>query len=221
MVALIVELVDQQTIAGEEVLNVFHFVDPDGVGDPAVLLESYVTDVLPLARPIQSTGLSHNNIRWRTVFPADSLMLDYGTGLPVVGSDAGEPLANCDAASFKWILTNPTVVLAGGFTGHLKRGGCRLAGPTEGAVVGNACSAGFIVNARAWSNELLVPGGGAFQLAVCSFLIGDPVPDPDHPHRHLPRARSHTVTSYTIVGTASDPAPSTQNTRKILRGRIA
>jgi hypothetical protein len=213
MVAQIVELIDVQTQAGQEVLNVFHFVDEAGTADPLVLMSDYVSDVLPLSQPLQSTGLSHNSLRWRKVFPATTLTLDYNTGLPVVGTDASDALASCDAASFKWILGNPTVVLSGGFTGHIKRGGCRLAGLDEGNVSGNTCGAGFLAAAVTWAAELRQPGGSdAWQLCVASFLVGNPVPG-------TPRARSETVTAYTIVSGASQPAPSTQNSRKILRGR--
>jgi hypothetical protein len=173
----------------------------------------YRPESLPLVAPLQNVGLSHNVLRWRKVYPATTLQLEYGTGLPVAGTDASEALASCDAASFKWILGNPTVVLSGGFTGHIKRGGCRLAGLDEGNVSGNVCGAGFIAAAATWSAELRQPGGSdAWQLCVASFLIGNPVP-------HTPRARSETATSYTIVSAASAPAPSTQNTRKVLRGR--
>lgn len=214
MTAKIIEIADVQVLAGQQVLNVFHFVDPTGVGDPAVLLSDYVTSVLPTAQPIQSTALAHTTLRWRQVYPTTTLTLDYSTGLPVAGTDAAEPLASCDAASFQWILSNPTVVLAGGFTGHIKRGGARLAGFTETMVVGNACAPAIMTAAAAWFAALKQPGGSdAFQLCVASFLIGNPVP-------HVPRARSETVTAYTIVGSSSQPAPSTQNSRKVLRGRV-
>lgn len=212
MPAKIIELVDQQMYLGQAVENVFHYVNPDGVAEASVLLTDYVTDVLPLVRALQNTQCSHTNIRWRQVFPTTTLMLDYASGLPVVGTDAGDPLPTHEAASFKWLLSNPTTVLSGGFTGHIRRGGCRLAGIGDTNESGNAMGAGYIAAAATWFNELKDPGTDAFLLCVASFLIGNHVP------LGPPRARSETVTAYTIVGGATAPAPSTQNTRKFLRG---
>lgn len=214
MTVQIVELVDVQVQASEEVLNVLHYVDEDGVADPAVLLADYVTSVLPLSRPLQSAALQHTQLRWRFVYPTASLQLAYSTGLPISGTDAGELLANCDAASAAWVLSNPTVTLSGGFTGHIMRGGIRLPGMTESMVSGNTMVSGLVAAWRTWSVQLFQPGTDPWKLAVCSFLIGN------HVRHGPPRARSHTVTSYTIVGGTTDPAPSTQNSRKILRGRI-
>lgn len=215
MTAQIAEIVDVQEQAGQEIQNVYHYVDPTGVADIAVLLSDYVADVLPLVRPLQHTSLSHTALRYRKVYPATTLMLEYTTGLPVAGTDASDALASADAASFKWTLGNPTVVLSGGFTGHIKRGGTRLGGFSEGNASGNSCGAGFITAAAAWFAELKDPGTDAWQLCVASFLIGNHVP------HGAPRARSQTVTSYTIVTGSSAPAPSTQNSRKVLRGRTS
>lgn len=212
MTVKILELVDQQLYQGQAIENVFHFVDVDGVADPHAFLPVYVSDVLPLVRQMQHTGCQHTNIRWRLVYPATTLMLDYATGLPVAGADANTPAPSTSALSFKWLLSNPTVVLSGGFAGHIRRGGARIGGVCDTAFVGNAVESAHITLGRAWSEEMLSPGADAWQLAVVSFLIGN------HVRGGPPRLRSETATSYTIVGSSTDPAPSTQNTRKFLRG---
>jgi hypothetical protein len=213
MVARIAELIDVQDLSGQQVLNVFHYVDPDGVADIDTLVADYVGSVIPLLQSLQGAQLRHTAIRHREVYPAATLMLETAITPPLVGSAVGEQLASCDALSVKHTLGNPTVVLSGGFTGHIKRGGCRWAGATEGAVSGNDCMPGTITGMAAIMAEVRNPGEGGFQLCVASFLIGNHVP------HGAPRARSTTVTSYTIVSGDSAPSPSTQNTRKVLRGR--
>jgi hypothetical protein len=101
------------------------------------------------------------------------------------------------------------VILAGGFTGHIKRGGCRIGGITEDEVNGDALVSGIGTEVQTWFAELANPGTDAFLLCVASFLSGNP---PSRP-------RQHTVQEYALVTGQVNPAPSTQNTRKVLRGR--
>jgi len=208
MVARVAEIIDVQTLAGQEVLNVLHFVDPAGTGDIDVLVENYIESVIPLMVAFQTPSLTHVAVRSREVSPTASLTQTTTTGLPVGGAATGTvDLASADALSAKWNLTG-TVVLAGGFTGHLKRGGIRTAGSGEEHVDGNTCTGGTITSFAAFVSELLNPGTDVFQLCVASFLNGA-------------RARQTTVQAYAIVSGASAPSPSTQNTRKVLRGRTS
>lgn len=208
MAARVAEIIDVQTLAGQQVLNVLHFVDPAGTGDLPTLVDNYVTSVIPLMKVFQTPSLSHVAIRYREVSPTASLILESTTGLPIVGTATGTvDLASCDALSAKWTL-GATVVIEGGFTGHLKRGGIRTAGSGEEHVDGNTCTSGTITSFAAFVSELLNPGTDVFQLCVASFLNGA-------------RARQTTVQAYSIVSGASAPSPSTQNTRKVLRGRTS
>lgn len=213
MVAVILQLVDVQNLSGQEVLNVLHYVDAAGAGTPQDLYDDYKAHVIPLLQSLQGPQLTHVALRHRQVYPTATIMLEDAITPPLAGSATGEQLASCDAISVKHILGNPTVTLSGGFTGHIKRGGIRIAGATEPSVSGNDCPPGTISGVTAIMDEMRNPGSGAYELAVVSFLIGNPIP-------HVPRARSHTVTSYTIVSADSAPSPSTQNSRKVLRGRI-
>lgn len=206
MVALVVEVIDVQVLFGQQVLNVFHFVDPTGAGDVPTLLDDYVTSVLPLVQGLQTTQLSHTALRYRQVYPTAALTLERAIVPSIDGVETGDPLASCDAASGKWILSNPTVNLVGGTLPHIKRGGVRIAGMTEGNVVGNSVVPGYTTAWAAWVAELLRPGTDAFGLCVASFLDAS-------------RVRQPTVQQYTIVGDGSAPSPSTQNSRKVLRGR--
>jgi hypothetical protein len=206
MTAKVIEIVDVQLLEGQEVLNVFHFVDPAGTGDEAVLVSDYISDVIPLMVGIQHADLTHIAVRHRVVYPTAALVHTTPISPPVAGGVTGtDVLSSATAFSFAWAL-GVTVVLAGGFTGHLKRGGCRTAAVPESYVDGNEAVAGSITNAAAWVAELLNPGTDAFLLCVASYLNGA-------------RVRQPTVQSYALVTGASVPAPSTQNTRKVLRGR--
>lgn len=206
MVAQVIELIDEQVLFGQQVLNVFHYVDTTGVADPAVLVSDYINDVLPLVQGLQTTQLSHTAIRSRKVFPTADLVQETPIVPSIDGVETGDPLASCDAASGKWLLTAGTVNLVGGTLPHIKRGGVRIAGMVEGNVVGNSVVSGYTTAWAAWVAELLDPGTDAFLLCVASFL-------------NASRVRQKTVQQYALVGGGSAPSPSTQNTRKVLRGR--
>ena len=206
MVARVVEIVDVQNLGGQEVLNVFHFVDPAGTGTIATLVSDYVTDVIPLTAALQTADLTHTAIRHREVYPTVTLQLTTAINPPVAGTaSAGDTEPSAVAASMQFILGS-TVVLAGGFTGHLKRSGARIGGIGEGAILGNTMVSGFITAANTWFAEIVQPGTDVFLLCVASFLDGA-------------RTRHASVQSYALITGLGVPGPSTQNSRKVLRGR--
>lgn len=206
MTAKVIELVDVQNLFGQEVLNVFHFVDPAGTGDESVLVSDYIDNVIPLAAALQTADLSHVAVRHREVFPNVTLQLTTSINPPVAGTAvAGDTEPSSTAASMQFVLGS-TVVLAGGFTGHLKRSGCRIGGIGEDAIAGNSMVSGFITAANTWFAELKQPGTDVFQLCVASYLNGA-------------RVRQPGVQSYALITDLGVPGPSTQNSRKVLRGR--
>jgi len=206
MTATVYEIVDVQNQDAQQILNVFHYVDPAGSTDIDGLLDNYIDDVLPLVIQMQSNTLTHIGLRYRQVYPSATLQLERAITSGGVGLVSGEWLSTFYAASGKWILGNPTVNLVGGTLPHIKRGGVRLGGVVETGVVEDAFVSGYVSAFAAWVAELFNPGVGAFELCVASFL-------------NSARARQHTVQQYTIPTASSAPAPSTQNTRKVLRGR--
>jgi hypothetical protein len=206
MVARVAEIVDVQNLGGQEVLNVFHFVDPAGTGDISTLVSDYVAHVIPTTAALQTADLTHVAIRHREVYPTVTLQLTTAISPPVAGTAAaGDTEPSAVAASIQFIL-GVTVVLQGGFTGHLKRSGCRIGGIGEGAVLGNTMVSGFITAANTWFTAIENPGTDVFQLCVASFLDGA-------------RVRHPAVQAYSIITGIGTPGPSTQNSRKVLRGR--
>lgn len=207
MTAVVYELIDVQIYRGQQVLNRFHFVDPAGAADLPTLVTNYIDDVLPLLSVLQTPDLAHSQINCRKVFPTADLVVERTLpGLVIGGNTGSDVMPSYAAASFKWSI-GTTVVLAGGFAGHIKRGGCRVAGMREGDWSGDSsANAGYVTAAAAFVTELLSPGGDAAVLCVASYLNGA-------------RARQHTVQSYALVSGGSAPSISTQNTRKVLRGR--
>lgn len=206
MTAKVAEIIDVQNLFGQEILNVFHFVDPAGTGDISTLVTNYITDVVAAVTPLQTADLTHVAIRHREVYPTVSLMLTTAITPPVAGTaSAGDTEPSAVAASMQFIL-GTTTVLQGGFTGHLKRGGCRIGGIGEGAVFENTMVSGFLTAAATWFTAIQLPGTDVFQLCVASFLNGA-------------RVRQPAVQSYALVTGQGTPGPSTQNTRKVLRGR--
>lgn len=211
MVAQIAELVDVQDYHGQEVLNVFHFLDSTGTADIGTLATSFAGGYQADVTGLQSNSLTHTAVRHRQVYPTASLMLTLPVNPPAAGTDTtGDDEPAFVAASIPWILGASTT-LAGGFTGHLKRGGMRLCGLKEPEVFIDHMATGWLSGWAAIAPELLVPASG-WELIIASFLIGNPVP-------HVKRARSHTVEAYALVTGYGVIQPSTQNTRKVLRGR--
>jgi hypothetical protein len=208
VVAQVAQIIDVQIDRGQEVLNVFHFVNLDGAGDIIDLVTAMGTGYVANVKGDQNAGIAHTSQRYRIVSPTAELVQVYTTGYPYTGELTGEELASCDALSMKWNLGS-TVVLAGGFTGHLKRGGMRLGGIDESRVNGNNCTSDIITSWIGTMFPLLSdPVDGEWLLCVASYLNGA-------------RARQDTVQAYALVTGTSEPSPSTQNTRKVLRGRTS
>jgi len=214
MVAQIIELVDVQIQSGQEYLNVTHWVDPDGGGDVDALLTDYHDNIVPLMQAMQHTSLTHTGLRYREVYPTAGLQAEQIYGTALAGTDGNEPAPSFQTLSFKFAPVPTTTVLSGGFTGHIKRGGMHVGGVTVSGVGGNVVDAGLITAGAALGTGLLATQGGTFDLCIVSFLIGNKV------RNGPPRARSHTVTAWCGVNDISAPSWSTQNSRKVLRGRV-
>lgn len=204
----IAEVIDVQTYLGQQYLNVTHWLDTTGALEIDALESDYVANIVPLMAAFQSELLSHVAIRARQVYPDATLILETPISPPVPGTDGNLPADSYMAYSFKFQPSASTVVLQGGFTGHLKRSGMRVGGITLGDAGQNEVPAGVITAARAFTNELLTAQGGGWLLVVASFLDGA-------------RARHAEAQAYSIITAASDPGASTQNTRKVLRGRTS
>lgn len=208
MATQVAQLIDVQTTQGQEILNVYHFVDTSGVLTLDTLAAAYIADVIPQAQAWQTTTLSHIEVRGRIVAPTAGLVQSFVSGLPLAGSHSTtEEEPTFVSASVKYVIGS-TVVLSGGFTGHIKRGGTRLCGLREDQVVTNALSAGTVTSIHTQCSHLQAPSGGGWVLCVASYLNGA-------------RVRQPTVQSYATVTGFSDGAPSTENLRKVLRGRAS
>jgi hypothetical protein len=202
------EVIDVQTYLGQQYLNVTHWLDTTGALEIDALESDYVANIVPLMAAFQSTSLSHVAIRARQVYPDATLILETPISPPVAGTDGNTPADSYMAYSFKFQPSASTVVLQGGFTGHLKRSGMRVGGITLSDTGENNVPSGVVTLARTWSTEMLSTQGGGWILVVASFLDGA-------------RARQAEAQAYAIITAISDPGASTQNTRKVLRGRTS
>lgn len=204
----IAEIQDVQVYLGQQFLNVSHWLDTTGALDVEDLVTDYVANIVPLVKAFQSTLLTHTAIRHRHVYPAADLTLETPISPPIAGTNGNTPADSYMAYSFKYQPASTSTILAGGFTGHIKRAGCRVGGITLSDTGENTVPSGDVTAARAWSNEMLTAQGGGWLLIVASFLDGA-------------RARHDTVQAYSLITAISDPGASTQNTRKVLRGRTS
>lgn len=209
MAAQVIELILHSMLFGQECLNRLHYVDTTGVADPAVLRSDFINDVIPTMRSLVTSQLTFTRVDSRKVYPTADLVVEQNIQPAIAGANtSGDPLPSYAAASAKWAI-GATVVLAGGFTGHIKKGGMRLPGMTEDHFSGNGLSGSFATDWATMFAELKDPGTDAFLLCVASYLSGN----------SKPRPRQQTVQAYALVTGSSDPSPSTQNSRKVLRGR--
>lgn len=213
MAIQIVQIVDLQSYAGQQIENVTHWLDTTGALDPTALLTDYKANIIAAMKAVQHTSLTHTALKYRQVYPAAALQQESVISPAVAGTDGNDPAASFVAYSLKFTLSTATVVLSGGFTGHIKRGGMRIGGVTNDATEQAGVSAGVITSVATLGTRLTTAQGGGFVLVIASYLIGNKVLGGP------PRARSHTVTSYALVTGVSAPGASTQNTRKVLRGR--
>ena len=207
MVAQIVEVVDVQTYYGQQVLNVYHFLDADGVADPAALIPVIDADVTPLLVPVQSTNIQHVALRWRLVYPAVGLIQEYTVSPAKNGTNTGQDAPASTAYSVKFTI-GETVHLGGGTdTKRIRASGKRICGvnvlnESGNAVVGSAITTGI----ASWFAELLSPGEDNWVPVAVHLPFVKGVPQ-------------QPGTKYAPILGASAPGLGTQNTRKVLRGR--
>lgn len=119
-------------------------------------------------RPLMSTGVALNRIRMREMSSQSSLVADYDTGLPILGSRAGTDLP----ANIAFCLKFGT-----GLAGKSFRGRVYQFGMVEADVSVNNVSSAYALSVRtAWTNGLLHVGALAdYGLVVCSFqTLGQP-----------------------------------------------
>lgn len=220
MAIKIVELIDVQLYRGQQCLSRYHYLDADGVASEGVLVSDYINDVLPLIRPIQSNELQHVAIRHRQVYPTATLVNETAIIPAVFGSNTGPGGPSYATYSLKWTIGD-TTPLSGAEPHHIKKGGKHLPGITEDQLGGDA---GISPAAQAlivtWFNEVKDPGTDPWQLVVVSFEVSRSHKVNTPTTETITKAvQSTVVTKYAPVTGASPASASTQNTRKVLRGR--
>lgn len=209
MAAVVLEIIDVQAFNGQECLNRFHYVDTTGLISPALLVTDYIAHVVPLYAQFQPPSVTHTSIIARQVYPTASLQVVTPISPPVAGANpSGQVLPMYVAYSAQFFL-GATVVLTGGFTGHIKRSGMRTVAVNEGDINGDGvASAGIVTAFATFFAQLIDPNGDGWLLCCASYLNGA-------------RIRQQTVQSYALITGASPPSASTQNSRKLLRGRYS
>lgn len=221
MPAKIVELIDVQTLSGQQVLTRYHYLDADGVADEDVLVADYVTDVVPLFIQFQTTSITHIAIRHRQVFPTVALLKETPISPGVVGGNGTDPAPSFATLSIKYTIGD-TVILDPAVSGHIKKGGKHLPGVSEANMIGDGgVAAPAIAAVAAYFAEAKDPGTDPWQLIVASFELVKSHRVHTATTETITKAQmSQTVTKYAPVLAASPPTVSTQNTRKVLRGRV-
>lgn len=206
MTAQIYKIADVQTYHSQQVLNVTHWYDSAGTGDPLALCAAYVSSIIGAMRPVQNTSLQHIALIYKLVYPTAGLQHTYTAGLVVAGTYAtGDELPSFFAGSVANVISD-TVWLVGSSSKHIKRSGYRICGQSEGMVDSAGYNSPVTSSYRSLGSALETTLATNYNYVVASYL--DPA-----------RARHDTVQAYALVTGHSDVSESTQNTRKYLRGR--
>jgi hypothetical protein len=220
MATRIVELLDVQLNAGQEMLTRYHFQTVDDAALEADLVDSYITDPMPILATSQNQALAHVSIRHRLVYPTAELVAETPISPPLSGGDATDPAPPNATYSLKWTL-GPTVHLGTDAGKHISKGGKHLPGVSMSQMDADALTPGpFNAAIANWVTHLRDMTAGTWNLVVVSFEV-----TPSHmvdttTTRTITKAVvSPIVTKYAPVTGASVPSVSTQNTRKVLRGR--
>lgn len=114
-------VIDHQSFDGQEVLNVYHYVQTDGAGAADELLTAFNEDMIPSIRAVQNTSLTH------TLLEAINLDNDADFGSMALtssnaGTRAGESLPVFTCWAFRYNRATRAV----------RNGQKRICGPNEG-----------------------------------------------------------------------------------------
>jgi hypothetical protein len=220
MPAVIHEILDVQMLGGQQCLSRYHFVDPDGVGTEEALINGYLSSCLPAVCALQTAATKHIALRHRQIYPAANLPAEVAISPTQSGGNNNPPSEDFLSISVKWALSQ-TVPLENAEPHHIKKGGKHLPGVSvnnenEPAVY----DANFNALVQAWFATLLSPSGANWQLCVASFETAKSSSINTPTTRTITKAQTQAVaTKYAIVLSCSGASISTQNTRKVLRGR--
>lgn len=207
MVAQIVEIVDVQSYFGQEVLNVYHFLDADGAADPAALIPVFDADVTPLLVPTQGVALTHVALRWRLVYPTVGLIRDHTVSPPKAGTNSGTAAPSMLAYSLKFTIDETVHLGSGGSPRRIRASGKRICGVNTSDEDGNSVpGSGLPALFATWFAELLSPGSDNWVPVAVRMPFTRGVPQ-------VP------ASAYAPIIACSNPGLGTQNTRKVLRGR--
>jgi hypothetical protein len=220
MPAKIVEIIDVQLIGGQQALSRYHYLDADGVADEAGLVGDFLEFVVPATAAFQTTQVQHVALRHRQVYPTALLVQEVPISPAVSGANgsaAGPPNASI---SIKFGLGD-TTYLTGGTPPHIRKGGKHFPGVDLLHMDPEALmDATYNALVATWFTQASRPVGDPWGLVVVSFELTRSHTVDTAATRTITKAQqSPTVTKYAPVLSASVPSVSTQNTRKVLRGR--
>lgn len=185
------ELIDKQFFLGQEVRNVYHYVNRRESGSAQALAEAWAAQVLPSLLNCQHPSLEHYEIECINLDDDN----DFGAhGISAVGDNPipGEAMPSFVAARVKLIRGSRSV----------RNGAKRIAGPNEGGVSGNLLTADYLADVQAFADELVNPvisvQAGEWDLVIFGR------PTPNRPSRVL----------VDVIDASAQIQVSTQNTRK-------
>ena len=131
------ELVDVQTIAGQEVLNVYYYINNNVLNGGATaedLAEAFEAQVLPSILAVQVELLTHTELRVKNLYtPSDAHVL----ALSESGAIATDAFPTFDAVGFRLVQGN----------GAIRNGAKRIGGIPEGAATDGVIDSGTYITA--------------------------------------------------------------------------
>lgn len=201
------ELIDRQTLAGQQVLNVYYYFNNDtlaGAADAQDLIDSYVGQILPSLRPIQTNDLLHVEIEARNLFnPTDRAV----NAISLAGTSSETDYQNAFSAVGVSLVQD---------NGAIRNGSKRFAGIPDARVTDGIITEGIYIGLLTTLMEAL---SGTLEFGVISTwlpIVVKRILEAPGVYR-LPENAGETVYG-SITDAEWNPVVTSQTSRKIGRG---
>lgn len=201
MVNDILEIASVGTVAGQLLINRWHFVNPAGGVDPAPVLPAFVTDVLQPYAAAATTDVRWTALLWRIITDPLSPQNEYLITPDLVGVSGNAGVPSIVAVTCRWSLGPTTILAAEVPQGRVRRGGKRFAGLDDAGVVVNALTSPARGRYELVAEGYLGMAVSGYLPCVAGFPKRPPKgTDPDNPLLSVPNKFCR-ITGFGIKGT--------------------
>lgn len=164
------QVTDHQTYLGQEIVNVYHYINRREDGNAQTLADAFIADVLPWVTPIQSADLQHTRVSVINLNDEGDFA-DVVSSIPGNTTEVGDNLPSFYAARLTLIRSTRAV----------RNGAKRYAGLVEGGVSGNTVDGNILLALQDLATALENPVTGAPTGEWDLIIYGLPTPNRPDP----------------------------------------